>query len=77
MREAFVAREQQLHLVKQSLSESEARNAAESRELTSMLQECRTIPQLIPPIAALAGSCLDRSSTTNSTTSSHCHNRRA
>ena len=43
-----MAREQQLIEVKRSFAESEARNAAESRELTAMLQECRALPKIIP-----------------------------
>ena len=49
MRAGFMAREQQLAEVKRSLTMSEARNAAESRELNVMLQECRALPQIIPP----------------------------
>ena len=43
-----MAREQQLIEVKRSFAESEARNAAESCELTVMLQECRALPMIIP-----------------------------
>ena len=49
MRDGFVAREQQLIEVRRSLAESEARNAAESRELAVMLQECRALPRIMPP----------------------------
>ena len=48
MRDGFLVREQQLIEVKRSLADSEARNAAESRELTVMLQECRALPMTIP-----------------------------
>ena len=49
MRDGFMAREQQLIEVNRSFAESEARTAAESRELTVMLQECRALPWIIPP----------------------------
>ena len=49
MRAGFMAREQQLVEVKRSLALGEARNAAESRELNAMLQECRALPYAIPP----------------------------
>ena len=49
MRDSFYAREQQLVQVSRALAESEARNAAESRELTVMLQECRSLPTVMPP----------------------------
>ena len=49
MRNGFTAREQQLTEVKRSFAESEARNAAESRELSVMLQECRALPRIMPP----------------------------
>ena len=48
MRDGFLARERQLIEVRRSFAESETRNAAESRELTVMLQECRALPQIIP-----------------------------
>ena len=49
MRNEFIARERQLVEVKRSLTESEARNAAESRELAVMLSECHALPRVIPP----------------------------
>ena len=49
MRDGFMAREEQLVQVRRSLAESEARNAAESRELAVMLQECRACLAVMPP----------------------------
>ena len=49
MRNGVTAREQQLTEVKRSLAESEARNAAESRELSVMCQECRALPRSMLP----------------------------
>ena len=46
MMDGFLAREQQLVRFKLSLAESEARNAAESRELSAMFHECRSF---MPP----------------------------
>ena len=45
MRNGFTAREQQLTKVRRPRAESEARSAAESRELSAMLQECRALPE--------------------------------
>ena len=49
MREGFAAHERQLATVQQHMAQCEARNAAESRELAAMYQECRALPTRIPP----------------------------
>ena len=48
MRAGVYAQEQQLALVKQTLVQNESRNAAESRELAAMFQECRALPARLP-----------------------------
>ena len=49
MRAEVAAKEQQLVGVKHALIMGQERNAAESRELAAMLQECRVPPAPVPP----------------------------